>query len=112
MKDNYGDVGKTYTASSSLLDQERNPLIGARTYTVLPTTVVTVPPTTLKTTPVTTVPPTPVTTTPEQIPVLTTTAALLTTIPATAALTKSPGFESVFAMGALLLALMFIARKE
>lgn len=112
MKDNYGDVGKTYTSPSGLLDQERNPLIGARTSTMPPTTAVTVPPATIKTTPVTTVPPTPVpnTTTPELTPVPTTPAVIPTTAAATAAPTKSPGFEAVFAGVALLL--MFLARRE
>ena len=48
MKDNYGDAGKTYTAYSSLLDQERNPLIGAYTRTATTTVLVTPVPTTVK----------------------------------------------------------------
>jgi len=55
MKDNYGDVGKTYTSSWGLLDQERNPLIGVNTRTATPTTAATSKPTTIKTTVPTTI---------------------------------------------------------
>jgi hypothetical protein len=112
MKDNYGDVGKTYTSPSGLLDQERNPLIGANTRTATPTTVATSKPTTVKTTVPTTVqttvttPPTVITTAPTAPP---TTAP--TALP-TAATTKSPGFGSVLAGASLLIALAWFVRKE
>jgi uncharacterized membrane protein len=113
MKDNYGDVGKTYTSSSSLLDQERNPLIGSYyTSTVTRTATATTVPTTVKTPVPTTVPATVITTTAAPTTIAT---APLTTPPTavpTAAATKSPGFESVTAGAALLLALAFIVRKE
>ena len=113
MKDNYGDVGKTYTASPALLNQERNPLIGTYyTSTVTRTAAPTPLPTTVKTPVPTTVPPTMVTTT--AAPTTIATAALTTpptALPAAAA-TKSPGFEPVLAGAGLLLALAFIVRKE
>jgi hypothetical protein len=116
MKDNYGDVGKTYTASWGLLDQERNPLIGVNTRTATPTTSKTAVPTTVKTSVATTVPSTVPTT------VVTTTAAptAIATAPPTApptaipaaTKTKSPGFEPVLAGAALLIALAWSVRKE
>jgi hypothetical protein len=113
MKDNYGDVGKTYTASSSLLDQERNPLIGTyHTYTVTRTATPTPVPTTVKTPVPTTVPTTVMTTTAAPTTIAT---ATLTTPPTdipTAAATKSPGFESVLAGAALFIALAWSVRKE
>jgi hypothetical protein len=112
MKDNYGDVGKTYTASWGLLDQERNPLIGANTRTFIPTTVVTTSPTTEKTTIVTTVKTTAVTTTPEPTTPPTTETVAQTTVPATIPPTKSPGFEFIPAGVALVLALLTSYRKE
>ncbi|MDD1682006.1 MAG: DUF3821 domain-containing protein [Methanoregula sp.] len=113
MKDNYGDVGKTYTASSSLLDQERNPLIGSYyTSTVTRTATATPVPTTVKTTVATTVPATVITTTAEPTTIATAAPTAPPTALPTAAATKSPGFESVLAGAALLLALAFIVRKE
>ena len=112
MKDNYGDVGKTYTSSWGLLDQERNPLIGVNTRTATPTTAATSKPTTIKTTVPTTAqttvttPPTVITTLPTTLP---TTAP--TAVP-TAAKTKSPGFESVLAGAALLIAPAWSVRKD
>jgi hypothetical protein len=112
MKDNYGDVGKTYTASSSLLDQERNPLIGTyHTSTVTKTATATPVPTTVKTPAPTTVPTT-VITTAAPTTVLTTAPVILTTAPPAPAATKSPGFESLPAGAALLLALAWSVRKE
>ena len=113
MKDNYGNVGKTYTASPGLLNQERNPLIGTYyTSTVTRTAAPTTVPTTVKTPVPTTVPTTMVTTT--AAPTTIATAALTTpptALPAAAA-TKSPGFEPALAGAGLLLALAFIVRKE
>jgi len=113
MKDNYGNVGKTYTASPGLLNQERNPLIGTYyTSTVTRTAAPTTVPTTVKTPVPTTVPTTMVTTT--VAPTTIATAALTTpptALPAAAA-TKSPGFEPALAGAGLLLALAFIVRKE
>lgn len=112
MKDNYDMPGKTYTPQSSLLDQERNPLIGVSTRTAAPTTVGTSPPTTVRTTVATPIPTT-----------VTTPPAVLTTPPAeppaapptaapTPARTRSPGFEAILAAGALLLALAGSCRKD
>jgi hypothetical protein len=116
MKDNYGDVGKTYTAPWGLLDQEQNPLISANTRTATPTTSRTPVPTTVKTAAATTIPTTVPTT------VVTTTAAPATiataapTAPPTAipaaTTAKSPGFEPVLAGAALLVALAWSVRKE
>jgi hypothetical protein len=112
MKDNYEVSGKTYTDSASLLDQERNPLIGVSATTTTRTTAVTSAPTTVKTT----VPPalqTTVTTTmPAEPTTLTAAPTALPTAPVTAAQTKSPGFGSVLACAALLLALAWSIRKE
>jgi hypothetical protein len=113
MKDNYGQVGRTYTATSGLLDQGRNPLIGVYTRTATPTTTVTRPPTTAPTTAPTTVPPTVPTTVVTTI--VTTPPATLppaTTAPVTPVPTKSPGFEGVLAGAALVLALAWSVRKE
>jgi hypothetical protein len=113
MMDNYGNVGKTYTASSSLLDQERNPLIGTyHTYTVTRTATPTTVPTTVKTTVATTVPTTVITTTAAPTTIATATPTAPPTALPTAAATKSPGFESVLAGAALLLALAWSVRKE
>lgn len=112
MKDNYGDVGKTYTSAWGILDQERNPLIGVSTRTASPTTAVTSLPTTVKTSAPTTIPTTIVTTTPEQTPPPTTVAAVQTTTPATPVPTKSPGFESVLAGSALLVVTLLIFRRN
>jgi len=109
MKDNYDMPGKTYTPQSSLLDQERNPLIGVSTRTAAPTTAATSLPTTVKTTAATPVPTT-VTTVPTTLPA--TSQETPTTIPATATKTKSPGFEAVLAGSALLLALAWSIRKD
>ena len=112
MKDNYPEIGKTYTPGSGILDQEQNPLIDVNTRTVTPTTLVTSVPTTVKTTVVTTVP-TPVTTSPAEMTTLPTAppTASPTAVP-TPMTTKSPGFESILAGTALLLALAWSARKE
>jgi len=113
MKDNYGDVGKTYTSAWGILDQERNPLIGVSTWTASPTTLVTSPPTTVKTTTTSaTVPPTIVTTTPEPTPLPTTATIVQTTVPATTAPTKSPGFDSLLTGTALLIATALIFRRN
>jgi hypothetical protein len=112
MKDNYPVRGKTYTAPSGLLDQERNPLISVSTRTTAKTTVATSAPTTVKTTVVTTVPTT-VTTPPTELTTLSTSppTAFPTSL-ATATKTKSPGFEVVLAGCALLLALVWSIRKD
>jgi hypothetical protein len=104
MKDNYAYSGKTYTDSSGLVDQERNPLISVSTRTTFPTTVATTVPATVKTTVPTTV------TTPATV--VTTLLATPPAVPATATPTKSPGFEAVFAGAALLLVLAWSVRKE
>ncbi|RPI39125.1 MAG: DUF3821 domain-containing protein [Methanoregulaceae archaeon] len=111
MKDNYDVVGKTYTDASSLLDQERNPLIGLSTTTTTRTIVTTSAPTTVKTTGATTVPTTIATLTTEPTPFPTAPPASPTALP-TAAQTQSPGFGSLLAGAALLLALAWSVRKE
>lgn len=111
MKDNYGNAGKTYTASSGLLNQEMNPLISARTFTMTPTTAVTIPATTIKTTAVTPVPTTAVAITTETTIPPTSIVVTGTTVPATAAPTRTPGFESAAACTALIVALLFACRK-
>jgi hypothetical protein len=112
MKDNYGDVGKTYTQSWGLLDQERNPLIGVYTRTAAPTTVTTKVPTTVKTAAPTTVLTTVATPVAELTTPPTATPTALPTVLPTATKTKSPGFEAVLAGAALLIALAWSVRKE
>jgi hypothetical protein len=113
MKDNYGDVGKTYTASPGLLNLERNPLIGTYyTSTVTRTVVTTLVPTTVKTPVPTTVPATVITTTAEPTTIATASPVASPTAIPTAAATKSPGFESVLAGAALLIALAWSVRRE
>ncbi|MFA5269773.1 MAG: DUF3821 domain-containing protein [Methanoregula sp.] len=112
MKDNYGDVGKTYTAPWGLLDQERNPIIGAYTRTASPTTSATTVPTTVKTTVATTIQTTVTTPTPEPTTVQTTAPTTPPTAVPTTAPTKSPGFEAVLAGAGLLIALAWSVRKE
>jgi carbohydrate-binding DOMON domain-containing protein len=116
MKDNYGDVGKTYTAPWGLLDQERNPLIGASARTATPTTSMTKVPSTVKTTVATTIQTTVQTTvttpSPEPTTLQTTVQTAAPTALPTAAPTKSPGFEAVLAGAGLLIALAWSVRKE
>ncbi len=113
MKDNYPVSGKTYTPGEGLLDQERNPLITVTTLTASPTTVVTTPPATLPATVPTTAQIT--VTTPVQTMVTTPPVVLTTpaTVPTTAptATTRSPGFESILAGAARLLACAWFARR-
>lgn len=116
MKDNYPSTGKTYTAGSNLLDQQANPLIGVYTPTTSPTTAATSTPTTVKTTVPTTVKTTVTTPATTATTVLTTIATTPpteapTAVP-TATQTKSPGFETVLAGAALLIALAWSVRKE
>jgi hypothetical protein len=112
MKDNYPEIGKTITAGSGLLDQERNPLIGVYTQTAAPTTFTTKVPTTVPTTLPTTVPTTVTTpTTVITIPPTASPTAIPTALP-TATKTKSPGFEAVLAGAALLIAVVWSVRKE
>jgi hypothetical protein len=113
MKDNYGESGKTYTPGSGLLDQEVNPIIDVNTRTASPTTAATRVPTTVKTMAPTTEPtPEPTTVTTETTVLTTAPTALPTTEMSQPVQTKSPGFESVLAGSALLLALAWSVRKE
>ena len=105
MKDNYGNEGKTYTASPGLLNQERNPLIGTYYTSTVTRTVVTTPVPT-------TVPAAVITTTAEPTTVATTAPTAIPTAPPTAAATKSPGFGPVLAGAALLIALAWSVRRE
>ncbi|MGB9175725.1 MAG: DUF3821 domain-containing protein, partial [Methanoregula sp.] len=112
MNDNYDVSGKTVSDSVGMVIQESNPLIVLNTHTTVPTTVATRLPTTAKATVTTTVqttvttPATELTTPPTASP-----TAPPTTLP-TATQTKSPGFGSVLAGAALLLALAWSVRKE
>jgi hypothetical protein len=116
MKDNYDNVGKTYTAPWGLLDQERNPLIGASTRTATPTTSATKVPTSVKTTVATTMQTTVQTTVatpaPEPTTLQTTVQTAAPTALPTTAPTKSPGFEAVLAGAGLFIALAWSVRKE
>jgi hypothetical protein len=107
MKDNYPEIGKTYTAGSGILDQERNPLITVNTRTTTPTATPTSIPTTVKTTVATTVQ----TTVTTPVTELTTPPTTTPTAVPTPVKTKSPGFEAILAGAALFLVLAWSGRK-
>jgi hypothetical protein len=117
MKDNYAQTGKTVSRQVSLLNQNQNPLINDRGYVTNPSTPVTtlVPKTTTASrtpvvTPViTTVPPTipPSVSLPVQTPGVTGTAAV--PIPTTA---KTPGFEALCALAAVIAGIVLFLKKE
>ncbi|PKL68179.1 MAG: hypothetical protein CVV30_09605 [Methanomicrobiales archaeon HGW-Methanomicrobiales-1] len=119
MKDNYGVSGKTISRAVSLLNQDQNPLIKVNVPTTNPTQQ-TVSPTKTVTTLSTTVQQTPQNTsvpTLTQSPVPTATPTIIettvTSLPTlTPTKTKSAGFEAVLAGFALILALVFCAKKE
>jgi hypothetical protein len=108
MNDRYGEVGKTTTRQTSLINQDLNPLYHTTTPTTVPTTQVTLIPTTQSTTvsQTTQIPSIPTTSVPSQ-PSTTTTQ-----IPAPSPTqTKSPGFEGVLAGTAIILGLVLFLRK-
>jgi hypothetical protein len=108
MNDRYGEVGKTTTRQTSLINQDLNPLYHTTTLTTVPTTQVTLIPTTQSTTvsQTTQIPSIPTTSVPSQ-PSTTTTQ-----IPAPSPTqTKSPGFEGVLAGTAIILGLVLFLRK-
>jgi hypothetical protein len=118
MKDNYGQTGKTISSSASLLNQDRNPLIGDKSYVTNPSTPVTTAytktPTTAKTTmatPVTTIltmsPSPSITSTILETTIPSTTIPESTTIP-----TKSPGFEAGFAIAAMIFGVVLCLKKK
>jgi hypothetical protein len=120
MMDNYGQTGKTISNTVSLLNQDRNPLIGNPSYVTNPTTSVTTVTTRVPTTVVVTATPRVITTTnppttistPEVTPPVET-ALPVTTLPETTATpVKSPGFETVFTIIAIALGLVFCLKKE
>jgi hypothetical protein len=112
MKDNYDVIGKTISNNAGMLSQEQNPLIVANTRTTVPTTVATSAPTTVKTSVATTVQTTVTTPVTVLAPPPTTPPTTPPTALPTATPTKSPGFESVLAGCALLIALAWSVRKE
>ncbi len=120
MKDNYEQTGKTVSAKISLLDQDNNPLIGAKTpaattATTIATTITTKPatiattvlPTTQAPTTITTLP----TTVPATVPVTAEPSAPGTTIPASPSPTKTPGFGPVLAGISLLIGIAVYCKR-
>ncbi|MCK9631311.1 MAG: DUF3821 domain-containing protein [Methanoregula sp.] len=123
MKDNYGQSGKTISNKVTLLNQDRNPLIGNQGYVTNPTTAVTtkiyttvttrsttsVVPTTIPATtiPVTTLPTTDVTAPVETI-------LPITTMPESTAVptTHTPGFEAGLAIAAAIFGLVLCLKKK
>lgn len=121
MKDNYGQNGKSISNTISLVNQDKNPLIGNKAYvTNTPTPVTTAytnPPTAVKTT-ITTTTNTPFTT-PATTPPVTEVAqpvetiSAVTTMPeSTAVPTKSPGFETGLAIAAAVLGFALCLKKK
>lgn len=120
MKDNYGLTGKTISSQVSLLDQDKNPLMSDKNYVTNPTTAVSTIPTPQKTITVPQTTPTKVVTT-TSLPTIVThettisqqpdTTMLPTTTPS-ATRTKSPGFESICSLVAIVIGTLFIFRKS
>jgi hypothetical protein len=115
MKDNYDVAGKTVSQKVSLLNQEKNPLIGGNYPTTTTTSVTTKPATAVQTTvPIITTPPTsqvPVTIVTTDIPVTQLSTQTSVTATPTSLPTKSPGFEGLLTGVATLLAIMICSRK-
>jgi len=120
MKDNYGQTGKTISSTVSLLNQDRNPLIGNPSYVTNPTTSVTTVttriPTTIATkatTPVpttvlpTTIPSTEIPTSVETLP-----ASTVIVESATVPTTHTPGFGAGLAIAAAIFGLVLCLRKK
>ena len=119
MKDNYGQAGKSISSKVSLLNQDRNPLIGNSGYVTNPTTAVTTV-TTKITTIATTNPVATPSTVATTIPVTTAGGTITTESPATvttlpeptATPMKSPGFGMALAVISTLCAMaLFLKRK-
>jgi len=120
MKDNYGLTGKTISSTVSLLNQDRNPLIGNKGYVTNPTTAVTTVTTripTLVTAKAITVVPTttlPTTTPATEIPVSAETLPASPVIiePTTVPTTHTPGFGAGLAIAAAIFGLVLCMRKK
>ena len=120
MKDNYGLTGKTLSSTVSLLNQDRNPLIGNPSYVTNPTTSVTTVTTripTLVTAKATTLVPTtalPTTTPATEIPtsVETLPASPVIIEPTTVPTTHTPGFGTGLAIAAAIFGLVLCLRKK
>ncbi|MFA6331917.1 MAG: DUF3821 domain-containing protein [Methanoregula sp.] len=124
MNDNYGQSGKTVSSKVTVLNQDRNPLIGDKSYVTNPTTFISTvttriptPVTTKITTPVPTAPLltiTPATTVPTmEIPTTVETLPPATTVESTAVpTTHTPGFEAGLVIAATLFGLVFCLKKK
>jgi hypothetical protein len=117
MNDNYGQSGKTISPQVSLLDQDKNPLIGNKGYVTNPTTQVTtmvtntIPTTAIpETTTTTTAPSTTITTASTTIPLETTVVA--TTVTSTPKATPSPGFDGAIVMLAVMVGVAACAKRN
>jgi hypothetical protein len=118
MKDNYGVEGKTISRKISLLNQDKNPLIGNKGYVTNPSTQITRVPTpkiTATATPVITTLkiPSPTTAVPTVLPEITTAVTEIpTTSHPTPTPTKSPGFEASIVVVAMIFGLVFFFKKQ
>jgi hypothetical protein len=121
MKDNYEQSGKTVSAKISLLNQDNNPLISAKTQTPAATPTITTSVTTEPATLATTALPTTQTPTKTITPVPTTILATVTataepyapvsSIPVSPSSTKSPGFESALAGISIFIAIALFCKR-
>ncbi|WP_321504763.1 DUF3821 domain-containing protein [uncultured Methanoregula sp.] len=117
MKDNYGQTGKTITPKISLLNQDQNPLIGAKTVVTTPATTVTTKPATSATTALPTTQVTiitsPPTTVPTAVPTIAESSLPVTPIPVSSSPspTKTPGFESALAGISLIIGIIVYCKR-
>lgn len=120
MKDNYGQTGKTVSATVTVLNQDQNPLINNKAYTTNPSTAITTVTTKIVTTTTTVVPttsPSPVVSTPApttsaEPSAAITTPPVTTTLPATNPTTHTPGFGAALALLSLILGLAVCLKKK
>ncbi|MFA4877430.1 MAG: DUF3821 domain-containing protein [Methanoregula sp.] len=117
MKDNYGQTGKTITPKISLLNQDQNPLIAAKTQVATSATPVTTKPTSVATTVPATTPATVITTppatSPTAAPVTAETSQPTASIPVpTPTPTKTPGFESALAGLSLIIGILIYCKRH
>jgi len=115
MNDRYGEAGKTQSIPISLLNQDQNPLLGTVSPTTTPTIQMTTTPTSL---PPTVSPPlttqiTTISTTPAPTEIYETTTTVPSQIPSPAPTqTKSPGFEAILAIAAIITGIVLYFRNE
>jgi len=117
MNDNYGQTGKTTSQQVSLLDQDKNPLIGNKGYVTNPTTQVTtivtntIPTTTIPET-TATAPSVTITALSTTIPPETKTTVVANTAAATSKATPSLGFDGAIVMLAITVGVAAYAKRN